>query len=91
MANPWISFLSSWRKSHPKVSMKQAMRLAAKDYKKKGTTTKKKVKKVKKVSFGPDVKIVQKATQKVGGSIKKGMKLGGAIRDDVREMDVYTP
>ena len=48
MANPWISFLSSWRKSHPKVSMKQAMRLAAKDYKKKGTTKKKKIKKSKK-------------------------------------------
>ena len=43
------------------------------------------------MSFGPDVKIVQKSTQKVGGSIKKGMKLGGAIRDDVRQMDVYTP
>ena len=40
--NPWISFLSSWRRSHPKVSMKNAMKQAAKDYKKKG---KKKAKK----------------------------------------------
>ena len=32
--NPWISFLSSWRRSHPKVSMKNAMKEAAKDYKK---------------------------------------------------------
>ena len=34
--NPWIEFLGSWRKSHPKVSMKNAMKQAAKDYKKKG-------------------------------------------------------
>ena len=34
--NPWIDFLVSWRKSHPKVSMKNAMKQAAKDYKKKG-------------------------------------------------------
>ena len=40
--NAWIDFLVSWRKSHPKVSMKNAMKLAAKDYKKKG---KKKTKK----------------------------------------------
>ena len=39
------------------------------------------------MSFGPDVKIVQKSTQKVG----KPLKLGGAIRGDVRQMDVYTP
>ena len=45
--NVWLDFLSSWRKSHPKVSMKQAMKLAAKDYKKK-STKKKKSKKSKK-------------------------------------------
>ena len=33
--NPWIDFLSSWRKSHPKMSMKQAMKSAASSYKKK--------------------------------------------------------
>ena len=57
------------------------------------------------MTFGPDVKVVQKADQKVGGAIyeeptkpqkkkrsKKGEdKLGGAIRDDVRQVDVYTP
>ena len=58
------------------------------------------------MTFGPDVKIVQKADQKVGGAIhleptkpepqkKKKVKgedkLGGAIRDDVRQVDVYTP
>ena len=42
MANPWLTFLSSWRKSHPKVSMKQAMKAAAKEYKKKKVTGKKK-------------------------------------------------
>ena len=55
----------------------------------------------------PDVKVVQKADQKVGGAIykeptkpepqkkrkkkKSEDKLGGAIRDDVRQVDVYTP
>ena len=77
------------------------------------------------MTFGPDVKIVQRADQKVGGAIhleptkpepgagmavvsklpklKEGRpaplmpklmgedKLGGAIRDDVRQVDVYTP
>ena len=70
------------------------------------------------MTFGPDVKIVQKADQKVGGAIHieptkpapravskmpklregrpaplmpKGERLGGAIRDDVRQVDVYTP
>ena len=48
MANVWLTFLSQWRKSHPKVSMKQAMKQAAVDYrKKKGGTKKKKTKKKK--------------------------------------------
>ena len=33
------------------------------------------------------MKIIQKATQKVG----KKLKLGGSIPDDVRKLDVYTP
>ena len=32
MANPWITFLASFRKSHPKLSMKAAMRDGAKAY-----------------------------------------------------------
>ena len=32
--NPWIEFLSSYRKKHPKMSMKQAMKSAASEYKK---------------------------------------------------------
>ena len=56
------------------------------------------------MTLGPDVKIVQKADQKVGiyeeptkpepqkkKKVKSGDKLGGAIRDDVRQVDVYTP
>ena len=33
------------------------------------------------------MKIIQKATQKVG----KKLKLGGSIQADVRKLDVYTP
>ena len=62
--NPWIDFLSSYRKKHPKMSMKQAMKSAASEYKKKGRK-----KSQKEVTFGPDVKVVQKADQKVGGAI----------------------
>ena len=32
MANPWISFLASFRKSHPKLSMKAAMKQGAVAY-----------------------------------------------------------
>ena len=42
------------------------------------------------MSFEPDLKVVQKVTQKVG-KVGKRLKLGGAIRDDVRKVDVYTP
>jgi len=38
--NPWIDFLVKWRKSHPKQSMKQAMKAAAQSYKKKKKTSK---------------------------------------------------
>ena len=42
MANPWISFLASFRKSHPKLSMKAAMKQGAVAYRKqKGTKAKK--------------------------------------------------
>ena len=34
MSNKWISFLASFRKSHPKLSMKQAMKQGAVEYKK---------------------------------------------------------
>ena len=40
--NPWISFLSSYRKSHPKLSMKQAMKSGAVEYRKKKGGAKKK-------------------------------------------------
>ena len=42
--NPWIDFLVAYRKKHPKMSMKQAMKSAASAYKKNG---KKKVKRKK--------------------------------------------
>ena len=34
--NPWISFLASYRKSNPGLSMKQAMKQGARAYKSKG-------------------------------------------------------
>ena len=45
--NPWIDFLSAFRKSHPKLSMSQAMKQAAVKYRaqKKGGSKKKKSKK----------------------------------------------
>jgi hypothetical protein len=46
MANPWIQFLTSYRKSHKGMNMKQAMKSAAVEWKKKkgggGKKTKKK-------------------------------------------------
>ena len=32
MANPWITFLATFRKSHPKLSMKAAMKKGALAY-----------------------------------------------------------
>jgi hypothetical protein len=32
--NPWIDFLSKYRKSHPKLSMKDCMKKAATEYRK---------------------------------------------------------
>ena len=32
MANPWITFLATFRKSHPKLSMKAAMKQGAVAY-----------------------------------------------------------
>ena len=34
--NPWITFLASYRKSNPGLSMKQAMKQGARAYKSKG-------------------------------------------------------
>ena len=34
MANPWITFLATFRKSHPKLSMKAAMKEGAVAYRK---------------------------------------------------------
>jgi len=46
MANPWITFLASFRKSHPKLSMKAAMKQGAVVYRKqKGGKSKGKKKK----------------------------------------------
>ena len=44
MANKWIQFLQAYRRKHPKLSMKQAMKSAAVEWKKtkKTTSTKKK-------------------------------------------------
>ena len=50
MANPWLSFLASFRKSHPKLSMKAAMKQGAVAYraqKGKGGKAKKKGRKKK--------------------------------------------
>jgi hypothetical protein len=47
--NPWIDFLSAYRKSHKSLSMSQAMKAAAVEYrKKKGAPKKKKGKSRKK-------------------------------------------
>ena len=32
--NPWIDFLNQYRKKHPKLSMKECMKKAAAEYKK---------------------------------------------------------
>ena len=40
--NVWLDFLSKWRRSHPKVSMKQAMKQAAVAYRKSGKKKSKK-------------------------------------------------
>ena len=42
--NPWITFLASYRKSNPGLSMKQAMKQGAKAYKSKGKGKKKNAK-----------------------------------------------
>ena len=34
MANKWLEFLKSYRKKHPSLSMKEAMKAASKEYKK---------------------------------------------------------
>ena len=34
MANPWLTFLAKFRKSHPKLSMKMAMKQGAVAYRK---------------------------------------------------------
>ena len=39
--NPWITFLSAYRKKHSSLNMKQAMKAAAKEYKKKAPAKKK--------------------------------------------------
>ena len=52
--NPWISFLASFRKSHPKLSMKLAMKQGAVAYRKqkgKGTKAKKTGKKKSKSRY----------------------------------------
>ena len=46
--NPWLAFLKSYRSRHPSKSMKQAMRDAAVEYRKKKGTAKGKKKKIKK-------------------------------------------
>jgi len=34
--NAWITYLTAYRKAHPKLSLTQAMKEASKSYKKKG-------------------------------------------------------
>lgn len=50
MANKWLEHIAKFRKSHPNLSMKQALRQGKKSYTKVGKTTKAKAgkKKVKK-------------------------------------------
>ena len=45
--NPWIAFLASYRKKHPKLSMKAAMKSGAIEYRKQSAGGKKKAKKKK--------------------------------------------
>ena len=47
MPNVWITFLSAYRKKHPKLSMKAAMKAAAVEYRKKKGGAKKKAQKKK--------------------------------------------
>ena len=47
MPNPWIAHVSKFRKSHPKLSMKQALKQAKASYTKVGKQSKKKVVKSK--------------------------------------------
>jgi hypothetical protein len=39
--NPWITHLKAYRRKHPRVSLKQAMKSAKKTYTKKRTTKRK--------------------------------------------------
>ena len=48
MPNKWVSFLNAYRKRHPKLSMKQAMRQGAVEYRKSGAAKTKKGGKKKK-------------------------------------------
>ena len=45
MGNKWLEHIAKFRKSHPNLSMKQALRQGKKTYTKVGKTTKSKVKK----------------------------------------------
>ena len=46
--NPWTSFLKSWMKSHPGKSLRDSMKLASSDYKKRKSVPAKKTKAKKK-------------------------------------------
>jgi len=46
MANVWLTFLKAFRKKHPKMSMKEAMKAAAVEYRKKPKKTTKRKKKL---------------------------------------------
>ena len=53
MANPWISFLKSWRSKHKGVSLKDSMKQASSEYKKsKGASSSKVKKKTQKKTRG---------------------------------------
>jgi hypothetical protein len=60
-ANPWMKHLSSFRKSHPKLSLKKAMTKAKKSYK---------PKKVIKKSAKPK-KVVKKSAKRIKRSAKR--------------------
>ena len=45
--NPWTSFLKQWMKSHPGKSLRDSMKLASSDYKKRKSAPAKKAQKPK--------------------------------------------
>ncbi len=91
MGNPWFDHLSAFRKSHPNLSMKEAMRAAKKTYKKVVSAVKKTVKKSRKHRKSAKKGKKDKKSRKVRKSRKgrKGKKTkGGSNRSVFTPLDI---